>query len=485
MQHRGIQCSPRIFVVLAMSLLLGGPVNAVVPLTASDFSYVGAFRLPGRYTPPQTFAYGGNAMTFNPIGDPAGTDLYPGSLFIMGHDRIAYGVLPDGNQVAEVSIITPVIAREPEDLPEATFIQSFREIVPIDFHIMDEIPRVGLAYLNHPRTGPKIHLAWGQHLQPEAIPSHGWFNPSLTTPDFKGFWFIGNQNLNSVNGYLFEIPSAWADANVQGRYLATGRMRDGGWGGMGPALFAYRPWLDNGAAPPAGTHLTETPLLLYENSRNSGEIVRAMTGYQHPDELEGGAWITTSAGRSAVLFAGTKSNGIKYWYGYINPRGPQYPCVDTHVTDFDTCRMANGDRCPDEDFAGCCDETLGNCISYRGWWSTRFDAQFILYDPEDLARVASGVSNSWQPQPYASIDIDQYLYLKAPIGDEITLGTGVQRRYRIGDVAYDRAHDLLYVLEQYADATKPVVHVWHLNRGQGAFCWDCLPSHGGWRALSN
>jgi hypothetical protein len=32
-------------------------------------------------------------------------------------------------------------------------------------------------------------------------------------------------------------------------------MRDGGQGGMGPALFAYRPWQEDGSPPPAGTHL--------------------------------------------------------------------------------------------------------------------------------------------------------------------------------------------------------------------------------------
>jgi hypothetical protein len=30
-------------------------------------------------------------------------------------------------------------------------------------------------------------------------------------------------------------------------------------------------------------------------------------------------------------------------------------------------------------------------------------------------------------------------------------------------VAYDRDHDLLYVLEQFADEAKPVVHVWRVH----------------------
>lgn len=87
----------------------------------------------------------------------------------------------------------------------------------------------------------------------------------------------------------------------------------------------------------------------------------------------------------------------------------------------------------------------------------------IFYDPDDLARVVSGTIESWQPQPYAVIDIDEYLYLDPPEWDEIELGWGDQRRRRIGDVAYDQTRSLLYVLEQYADGAKPVVHVWEVH----------------------
>ncbi|MBN1993611.1 MAG: hypothetical protein JW953_13000, partial [Anaerolineae bacterium] len=153
----------------------------------------------------------------------------------------------------------------------------------------------------------------------------------------------------------------------------------------------------------------------------------------------------------------------KYWYGYLNPAGPQYPCVDAEVTDFVTCRQADGSACPPEDFAGCCDADAGTCISLRGWWSTRFDAQFILYNPADLAQVAAGTLNAWEPQPYAAIDIDEHLYLDPPVWDLPDLGAGDQRRYRIGDVAYDRDNGLLYVLELFGDEAKPVVHIWQVE----------------------
>lgn len=427
------------------------PTDAVSP---NDLEYIGAFRLPGGEEPPQTFAYGGNAMTYNPDH---------GTLFITGHDRVAYGGVPDGDQVAEVSIPTPIISRNIADLNTAEFIQGFADVTSGYFTELEEIPKVGIQYLNRPETGPKIHIAWGQHLQPQDIPSHGWFNPVLSNPDLQGTWFIGNQDLYSVNGYMLEIPQEWADAYTGGRPLATGRMRDGGQGGMGPTLFAYRPWLEDGSPPPPGTRLEEVTLLLYENAYNTEEIVRAMNGYQHPDSWEGGAWITTPSGKSAVLFAGTKSTGDKYWYGYLHPDGAQTVCVDANVTDFPTCRNADGSICPQEDLAGCCNETTGGCISNRGWWSTRFDAQLLLYDPNDLANVATGQFESWQPQPYAVIDIDEYLYLDPPEWDILELGSGDQRRNRIGDVAFDRANGLLFVLELYADSAKPVVHIWKVR----------------------
>jgi hypothetical protein len=456
-----------------------GPVPATIPLVVTkpvtnpppsggvvnptDLEYVGAFRLPGGEDRPQTFAYGGNAMTFNPDGDSSGAqDGFPGSLFVMGHDRIPYGELPDGNQVAEINIPVPVNSKDLGSLNTADFVQGFNNIAENQFVGLDEIPRVGMLYLNRPETGPKIHIAWGQHFQESPTASHGWFSPTLSQPNMQGAWFIGEQDLYSVNGYMFEIPAPWAEA-LNGKYIATGRARDGGWSGMGPALFAYTPWQADGSPPPDGTHLQETVLLLYENSYNTEQITHSLNNYQHPDEWEGGAWITAPSGKQAVIFAGTKSNSEKYWYGYLNPDGPQYTCVDTNITDFPTCRMADGSVCLQQDFEGCCDEASGTCASLRGWWGTRFDAQIIFYDPVDLAKVASGAMTSWEPQPYAFLDLDEHLYLSPPEWERISLGWGDQRRYRIGDVAYDRGNNLLYVLELFADGAKPVVHVWRIR----------------------
>lgn len=436
------------------------PGNLIQP---ADLSYLGAFRLPGDDTPPQTFAYGGNAVTFNPDGDTTNADDYPGSLFITGHDRTDDH--PDGNQIAEVTIPVPVNSRNVDNLPYADFIQGFQDVTAGHFQELSTVPKVGLQYLNHPDTGPLLHITWGRHLQQleDYLPSQGWVSANLAQPDFQGEWFIGDQNPNGVNGYLFEIPATWADTYAQGRYLATGRFSPGGMGGMGPTIFAYRPWETGGTAPASGAHLTETPLLHYESSMVTDVITHCMNGYQHADSWEGGAWLTTSSGKGAVLFAGTKATGVKYWYGYIHPTNPMSACVDLDETSLVTCRLANGNECPQTDYAYCCDEDAGECLSARGWWSTRHDAQLVLYNPADLAQVAAGTMDSWEPQPYAVIDVDDYLYLNPPEWDVFELGWGDQRRNRLGDVTYDPETGRLYVLELSGDSAKPMVHVWQVN----------------------
>jgi len=434
------------------------PTDGTTLVQPADFVYQGAFRLPGGDTPPETFAYGGNAMTFRPDGDGSNSDAFPGSLFVMGHDRQPWGGLPNGNQVAEIKIPQPVISRNLSDLPVAGFIQGFSDVTAGYFTDLEEIPRVGMAYFDHVSTGPKIHLTWGQHLQPADAPSQAWFNPTLSDPQFEGVWFLGSQDPAGLTGYMFDLQTTWADAYASGRYLATGRFRDGGLAGMGPALFAYRPWQADGNAPPSSTRLSATTLLLYENAYNTDQITRCLEGYQHADEWEGAAWLNTPSGKSALIFVGNKSNGAKYWYGYRNLAGSDLPCVHPEsVGEFRCCLKADGTDCPPGDLGPC------SHSSERGWWSTRFEAQIILYDPRDIARVAAGTLHPWEPQPYTVLSIDDLLYHN-PAGIELdTLGAGVQRRYKIGEAAYDRNQSILYVLELYADGAKPVVHVWSVQ----------------------
>ena len=435
------------------------PGSRVAP---SDLEDLGAFRLPDGTGRPMTFEYGGNAMTFRPGGDPGGSsDGFPGSLFVTGHDRMPYGDLPDGSRVAEVSIPAPAVSRDVGALPMARMLQPLTDVTGGLFAGIDEIPRIGIQYLDRPETGARIHLAWGEHLPPPPDrPTHAWFEPDLSAPRPKGAWFLAGLSPYAVNGYMLEIPAEWAAAHVSGRVLGTGRYRDGGLAGMGPALYAYRPWLDAAGTPPAaGASLPATTLLQYQSTLDTEEITRCLAGTQHADAWEGAAWLTTASGKSAVLFAGTKGTGDRVWYGFLNPAGPDRPCVaGDFVTEYTTCRRADGTPCPAEELVECAGHT-----SSRGWWSSRFAGRLLLYDPDDLARVAAGTIEPWRPQPYAYLDVEPWLYRNPSQVDLEEIGPGVQQRFRLGDVTFDRVSGLLYLLELYADGAKPVVHVFRVR----------------------
>ena len=62
-------------------------------------------------------------------------------------------------------------------------------------------------------------------------------------------------------------------------------------------------------------------------------------------------------------------------------------------------------------------------------------------------------SEPWEPQPYATLNVDPYLYA---LQDE-------QQLYRLGGAAFDPERGLLYVLERLADEDRPLVHVWRVR----------------------
>lgn len=430
-------------------------------ISPDDFTYIGAFRLPDGSERPDTFEYGGNSMTYSPKGDIGNSDDgYTGSLYISGHDRNEE--VKDGGKVAEVSIPVPGIADHPSKLPQAEFLQPFSDVSGGFFDEFYNIIRMGLAYLDRNETGPLIHLAWGEHLvSDESLPTHSWFSLDLLNPDPKGSWYIGDQSHYMVNGYLFEIPKDWADSHTGGRYLATGRFRDGGWAGMGPALFAYTPWINSDGSPAVPlSHLSEVTLLRYRTSEETSDIIDNLQNYQHPDEWEGGAFLTTNDGEQAVIFAGTKGTGQRYWYGWINPEGPDYPCPEmNYANEYCVCRKNDGTPCPESEMNECEGHN-----DYRGWWSSSFNAEILFYDPDDLAAVASNQMNSWEPQPYAVLEIDSYLFHNPDRVETDLIGDGQQRRFRIGDIAYDRVNQILYLVELFADGAKPVIHVWSVSK---------------------
>lgn len=401
-------------------------------LRPEEFAYLGAFRLPADPGGGSNWEYSGQGLTFYPQGDPGGeADGFPGSLFGVGHDHQLF--------VSEISIPAPVNSRSLEDLPIAATLQPFADITGGMFGEGD-LPRIGIEYLP-PQEGQSeglLYFVRGQHFQ-DFEPSHGWATLDLSDPRPAGPWRIEGYTNYVTSDYLFAIPPEWAAENTPGLTLATGRFREGVWAGGGPALFAIAPWRA-GNPPLAGASLTEvTPLLLYGvQEPGLTDIASAegqwMAGYLEADHWWDGAWLETG-GKSAVVFAGTKALGSS-WYGFANGV----------VWDYD-CAEQDPPTCPDVP-----EWPYDN----RGYWAEDYQAQLLLFDPDDLAAVARGEMATWEPQPYAVVVLDDFLY-----NPEISL-----EDYKVdlvGAVAFDAENGFLYVIERLADEYRSVVHVWQVG----------------------
>lgn len=403
-------------------------------INPADLQYVGAFRLPAMGTGRSNWEYSVSAMTFFPAGDPDGPkDRFPGSLFAVGHDH--------QQMVSEFSIPAPVIsaAKQIDDLSIATTLQPFADIKGDHFAEL-EIPRAGLEYLASDKSGQpgKLHFCWGQHFQFELDPSHGWCELALDQPRTQGIWRLGDYTNYVTNDYLFEIPGQWANKHLPGYRLATGRFRDGHWGGLGPALLAYKP--PDAASPPAdGGVITDVmPLLMYGRPQSGSAELEInpqwkMQGFSESDEWTGGAWITRGD-RQTVILVGTKALG-KTWYGFSN--GVVYP--------------TSGD--PNDPVP----EVPPYPHDARGWWSEDIEAQILFFDTDDLAAVAARRIDSWTPQPYATLGLNQFLF-------DAGYDHPRQKRYSLGACGFDRGSGTLYLAERRVlqDEERSIIHVFRI-----------------------
>jgi hypothetical protein len=392
----------------------------------TDLKYLGAFRLP-EGSGESNWEYSGYAMTYFPGGDPSGPDDgHPGSLFAVGHDH--------QQMVSEISIPVAKLSRNLDELNTAETLQQFHDIRGGQFGEL-EIPRAGLEYLpaQGGQTSGKLHYCWGQHFQEQRVPSHGWCELDLSDPKPAGAWQAGNYTNYVTNDYLFEIPADWSNVYMPGLRLATGRYRDGTWGGLGPALLAYGPWTEGNPPAPNTVLKNVKPLLMYGvpvDGVSELEVnpEHAIHDFRESDEWSGGAWLTVGD-KSAVIFVGTKGLG-RCWYGFSN--GVVYP------------------------ISGDADQPVPDVPPWphdqRGWWSERVEGHVIFFDPRDLGAVARGTQETWEPQPYATLSIDRHLF---DPGYDYERG----KMNVLGAAAFDRQRGILYIVERQADGEKSVIHV--------------------------
>jgi hypothetical protein len=416
-------------VVGLLTTTLAAPARATALFHPEDFRYLGAFRLPEYFSNPggggseDQLSWCKGPEAYYPGGDPNGpADGFPGSLYGIGHGW--------WTQLYELAIPVPVVSDDLNDLPVATLLQDPHDVASSIWVPGDGVKGVEYLPAMPGMSGPRLHICFGQHYQYDRRPTHGWVNLDLSNPQAAGAWNVGAASEVSdinTNEYIFAIPSSWADAHVGGKRLACGRHREGQMA-SGPSIIAYAPW-QSGNPPSPGAQLPGQRLVLYKNT-TMGE--GSLEGHCWADDWKGGAWLWNDE-RMSVVIVGTKGMG-DCWYGWQDGTTP-----------------AECDAMP----GGC--EANGYGGDNRGFWASYFRTMVLFYDPDDLARVASGELPTWDPQPYVRWDITPYM-----IQPDTTYEIGT------GGVAYDQARGYLYISEGSADREhhKPVIHVFAIDPPQ-------------------
>ncbi len=403
--------------------------------SGTDFEYLGAFKLPE-----DVFAYGGEGFACYPEGDggqsgSGSIDGYPGSLFISDLSQHEHGY------VGEFSIPVPVISplMDASDLNTAAIIQTPVNIRPpeIDGWEYVDVWRIGLEIVS-PRASLlefRLYNSWGFHYQLDMsgkTPSISWCSPGDLTSGIHPYAHCAgpcNQGPYDpqLNNYLFSADHDYASLNFDSKSLLVGRYRDGGLSGMGPALYAFAPW-EYGENPPDNTCFDYITLLEYGSVYNAGqyEFPDSVVYYNHADDWPGGVWLN-AGDKSAVALIGKNAVG-DCWYGYTGENMP-LTWIEWNI--------------PFPEFPGTDPDG-------KGWRSNSFIPMIIFYDPLELARVAQGEIEPYEPQPYAALRLDRGLFYN--------------ENCSIVSAAFDSSNSLLYLTEYDAYGWgQLVVHVWKLS----------------------
>ncbi len=344
-----------------------------------------------------------------------------GTLIFIGHDYTT--------RLAELEIPELRIKTVRTDLARATVRTPYVDVVPWD-GIRD------VELYNGRLFG---HTA--SHYEYTRAPKH-WAAPwPLQSYGSRGQWYVGTDppvpHINT-NGYIFTIDPAWAAAHVPGHVLGTGRHREGQ-GGNGPVLIAFKPWL-SGEAPPIGATLPAKVILLY--GIGNAEREKWVENHHKSDDWTGAFWLTGS--KTAMAFWGEKGQGAS-WYGWQDPDGTRVMVAGAPGG----CEQMPDDGIP-------CKEVEEDDPNYqggnRGYCSDSYHCELMLFDPADLAKVARGELEPWQPKPYARCDLTNRMMHHHLVDHRP--GEHIQT----GAAAIDPDGKRIFLTERYG-SSGPVIHV--------------------------
>jgi hypothetical protein len=283
--------------LLALLLLLAAPVSA--QLTSADFTYQGAFKLPDTMGPGGSYInnYGQRGMTFDPSGDGGA-----GSLWMTGHDWVmeAYEIsIPTPQDTSFGSLPTASVLTSPFDTRGGVSACGSDSPQGAGIEIHGSYIWFGCGYRYTVSGANRTDIMWRRDASNLANPS----GPYRAGPANDTF------HSNRQGAYLFEIPSAWVTANLDGnKSLGTGQCRNSHGGAAGPTFFAFDPSSPSTAEavfyyPPEGQ--TNNP---NANTQCNASHVCWWPDYTPCDIFNGAAWVET-AGDDALLLGGINCHG--------------------------------------------------------------------------------------------------------------------------------------------------------------------------------
>jgi len=393
----------------------------------SALLYLGAFKLPEEGIG-SDFNYMDGDPAYFPLGDPANTDEYPGSLFIAGDAT--------HRMVAEISIPVPVISPDKnlDDLNKANFLQDFADIASPNIQYEEWGWKRGPALEYLPaqagQTQGYLYSCHGEYYawSGQRFNSFGACNTNLSNPSPVGGWFIGPPDGMQPPHYMTMITFNFAlPFPIDGHLLVAGGSRPGNLHN-GPSLVAYSPWNDGSPLPPNNTYLGYTPLLLYEDDFGTAWL----NGHGYCDYWYGGSWISAGPQQSVVI-SGAKGRG-REWYGYNNGESTFNIMMNVPTPE------EPEDHGPRQSFA---------------------QAMLLFYDPQELLDVAAGSLQTYEPQPYAVLSLEEQFYYPNNHDPEyISAFKGA------GGMAVDTDRNLIYLFEKGVtgdDNSVMLVHMWQVE----------------------
>jgi hypothetical protein len=420
-------------------------------LSPSDFTYVGAFKLPAGNVGIDTFDYAGGYVSGNVYNDPVNGK----TIFLTGYKSSGY--VSSSTTVAQVKIPSSILNPNTvgvSGLATAPIVQAFA----------DPSHGIGTKALSGAQGQASLVVYGGKLIGTEAVAydaggvqtTSAWVSPlsfSQSSQATGPYAFTGTIPQRIIaGGVMALIPPEWQSA-LGGKVVAgNGPLSITSKASAGPALHVID--ADTLITQPAATTVIKATPLVYYDCPN-GDLTDYVNCHQtlgawnsnNPNQLWNGnpipnltvvdphgrgtfsiAYEDNSSHIQGVLFAdGTRS---VVFFGHKG-LGPYCYGVGSTCKDLDAPDVKGDHAYPYTEFA---------------WF----------YDVNDLLAVKNGQKKPWQVYPYTGWAFK--VFGDGDGGANCCLGNGV-------GVAWDPATRLAYMVVQFTNGPAPLVHVFKVGGG--------------------